>query len=99
MRVRWSELSKKSLANIYDFIFEDSPQNAEMVITTLIALGESLSDHKIEYTQDLVINTKQFHFIIKWSNKIIYKTTVNEVIILDVFNVNQNPERLESLKS
>lgn len=39
MRVRWSELSKESLANIYDFIFEDSPQNAEMVITSLIALG------------------------------------------------------------
>ena len=99
MRVRWSELSKESLANIYDFIFEDSPQNAEMVITSLIALGESLSNPKIEYSQDLIINDQRYRFIPKWSYKIIYERTVKEVIILDVFNVNQNPQKLEKLKS
>jgi len=99
MKVRWSKRSRESLTNIYDYIFEDSPQNAEMVIKTLIDLGNSLSNPKIEYSQDLIINDERFRFIPKWSYKIIYERTENEVIILDVFNVNQNPGKLLSLKS
>lgn len=99
MKVRWSKRSRESLANIYDYIFEDSPQNAEMVIKTLIDLGNSLSNPKIENSQDLIINDERFRFIPKWSYKIIYERTENEVIILDVFNVNQNPGKLLSLKS
>lgn len=99
MKVRWSIQSKQSLTNIYDFISEQSPQNAEMVVNTLIELGESLSNPRVEYSQDLIINDKRYRFIPKWSYKIIYKRTVKEVIILDVFNVNQNPQKLEKLKS
>lgn len=99
MKVRWSKRSRESLTNIYDYIFEDSPQNAEMVIKTLIDLGNSLSNPKIENSQDLIINDERFRFIPKWSYKIIYERTENEVIILDVFNVNQNPGKLLSLKS
>jgi len=36
MKVVWSNQAKESLAQIYDYIFEDSPQNAENVIETLI---------------------------------------------------------------
>lgn len=99
MKVRWSKRSRESLTNIYDYIFEDSPQNAEMVIKTLIDLGNSLSNPKIENSQDLIINDERFRFIPKWSYKIIYERTENDVIILDVFNVNQNPGKLLSLKS
>lgn len=44
MKVIWSEQAKESLAQIYDYTFEDSPQNAEMVFNTLFELGNSLSD-------------------------------------------------------
>lgn len=41
-KVVWSDEAKESLAHIYDHIFEDSPQNAEHVIDTLLELGNSL---------------------------------------------------------
>ncbi|WP_416337319.1 type II toxin-antitoxin system RelE/ParE family toxin [Galbibacter sp. EGI 63066] len=44
MLVVWSEEAKNSLTDIYDYIFSDSPQNAEMVLDTLLELGNSLGN-------------------------------------------------------
>lgn len=98
MKVIWSKLAKESLAQIYDYIFEDSPQNAEMVFNTLFELGNSLSDEKVEYTKDLIINEERFRSAPKWSYKIIYERTESSVIILDIFNTYQNPKRLSRYK-
>ncbi len=38
--VVWSKASLDSLESIYSFIFSKSPQNAEMVIETLLILGD-----------------------------------------------------------
>ncbi|HKK82149.1 MAG TPA: type II toxin-antitoxin system RelE/ParE family toxin [Prolixibacteraceae bacterium] len=98
MKVIWSKLAKESLAQIYDYIFEDSPQNAEMVFNTLFELGNSLSDEKVEYAKDLIINEERFRIIPKWSYKIIYERTESLVIILDIFNTYRNPKRLGRYK-
>jgi plasmid stabilization system protein ParE len=98
MKVLWSDQAKENLAQIYDYIFEDSPQNAENVIETLIEIGNSLSDKRFDYSKDLIINEERFKSIPKWSYKIVYERTEDEVIILDVFNTNQNPEKLKKLK-
>ena len=41
--VEWSEDSISSMQSIYDYIFEISPQNAELVVDTLFDLGEKLN--------------------------------------------------------
>lgn len=70
MDVFWSKEAMHSLANIYDYIFENSPKNANLVFETLLALGNSLSDERFEYTKELVINTEVFqNGIIKLSMK------------------------------
>lgn len=97
MKVRWSIQAMQSLAFIYDYIYKDSPQNAEKVFNTLLNIGNSLSDPFVEYSMDLIINDKQFRFIPKWSYKIIYERRNEEILILDIFSVHQNPEKLLNL--
>ena len=83
-----------SLSKIYDDIFKDSPQNAEVVFNTLYDLGNSLSNEQFEYSKELIINKEKFRFIPKWSYKIIYERKVDKVAIIDVFNSRQNPKKL-----
>ncbi|MPS72501.1 MAG: type II toxin-antitoxin system RelE/ParE family toxin [Chryseobacterium sp.] len=97
-KVVWSDNAKESLADIYDYIFENSPQNAEHVIDTLLELGNSLEDSRFDYSKDLIIDNDRFRFIPKWSYKIIYERKNNEVRIIDVFGTKQNPEILKKYK-
>ncbi|AZB22259.1 type II toxin-antitoxin system RelE/ParE family toxin [Kaistella haifensis] len=97
-KVEWSEEAKESLADIYDYIFESSPKNAEYVIETLLELGNTLKDSRFDYSKDLIINSDRFRFIPKWSYKIIYERKNNEVRIIDVFGTKQNPEILKKYK-
>ena len=94
MKVIWTEKSKESLLDIYNYIFEKSPQNALMVFDELTALGNSLNDTKLEYSKDLIVNDLAVRFVSKWSFKIIYERTPNEVIIIDVFGSHQSPNKL-----
>ena len=94
MKVVWSDEAKYSLLQIYNYIAKHSIKNAKMVINTLTDLGESLSDKKLEYSKDLILNDERYRSVSKWSFKIIYERTDNEVIILEVFNSYQNPDKL-----
>lgn len=94
MKVSWSEKARESLANIYDYIYPHSPQNAEKVIDTLLETGNTLGDKRFEYAKDPVIQKEKYRFIPKWSYKIIYERTKTSVIILDVFHTKQNPDRI-----
>jgi plasmid stabilization system protein ParE len=98
MEVVWSEEAKQSLQNIYDAIFKDSPQNANHVVESLLDLGSSLKNPKIEYAKEPIINKKRFRFIPKWSYKIIYERANNKVVILDVFNSKQHPNKMNWIK-
>lgn len=97
MKVVWSEKAKISMAHIYDYIFEFSPQNAEMDLHTFLELTAKLADDRFNYSKDLIINKERYRFIPKWGYKIIYERTENEVIILDIFNTKQNPENLKNI--
>ena len=52
MIVVWSLEAKKSLSEIYNYIFEDSPQNAGKVLNKIIDLAESLQDERYDYAID-----------------------------------------------
>lgn len=97
MKVLWTQESKESLQHIYNHIFEESPQNALSVFNELVLLGESLSDEKIEYSKDLIVNDDAVRFVSKWSYKIIYERMADHVIIIDVFSTKKNPKKLLKL--
>jgi plasmid stabilization system protein ParE len=97
LKVVWSNQAKFSLLEIYEFIAKHSMQNAVMVIETLTALGESLSNENLEYSKDIILDDERFRSVTKWSFKIVYERTKSKVIILDVFNSHQNPKKLIKL--
>ena len=41
--VVWSQASLDSLETIHNFIFQNSPKNAEMVVDALLNLGDDLA--------------------------------------------------------
>lgn len=95
MNVIWSQEAKTSLTEIYNYIFEDSPQNAEKVLNKIIDVAESSQDERYEFAIDPIINKEKFRHISIWSYKIIYERTKNGVLILDIFNGKQNPAKLK----
>lgn len=44
MRVVWSEKARNALADIYDYVYQDSPETAEKVLETLVGKATSLED-------------------------------------------------------
>tara|TARA_R110000868_G_C10752364_1_gene753274 strand:+ start:576 stop:869 length:294 start_codon:yes stop_codon:yes gene_type:complete len=94
MTVVWSTEAKESLAKIYFYILKASPQNAELVLDKIIALAESLQDSRFEFTIDPIINKDKFRHKSIWSYKIIYERKQDTVLIIDIFNGKQSPERL-----
>jgi plasmid stabilization system protein ParE len=67
MRVTWTKQARESLANIYDHIRRDNPSDAKKVLETLLEKGNSLSDPRVEYPMDPIINNKRYRFILQWS--------------------------------
>lgn len=95
MNLVWSKEASNSLATIYFYILEDSPQNAAMVIDKIIELAETLQDERFEYSIDPIINKQRFRHISIWSYKIIYERNADNVVILDIFDGRQNPKKLD----
>lgn len=94
MNLVWSEEARNSLARIHFYILQESPQNAEMVVDKIIELAEDLKDERFEYSIDPIINKQKFRHISIWSYKIIYERSFENVIILDIFDARQNPDKL-----
>lgn len=94
MTVVWSKEAKEFVSKIYFYILEDSSQNAEMVLDKIISLVESLHDSRYEFAIDPIINKVRFRHISIWSYKIIYERKLDSVLILEIFNGKQNPNRL-----
>lgn len=85
-----------SLTSIYDYIYERSPQNAMNVLDKLLELGNSLADDFVLYSIDPIINKQNFRHISLWSYKLIYEIQNDKVVILEVFDGRQNPDKLDS---
>lgn len=94
MKVIWSKQARKSLANIYDHIRQDNQKKAEKVLETLLEKADSLSDSRIEYPVDPIVNKDRYRFILQWNYKIIYERMHDKVIIIDIFHTSQNPGKM-----
>ena len=97
MNVVWSEETRLSLESIYQYISKYSPRNAEMVIDTLLDIGESPQDTSVEYAKEPILNDERFRVIPKWNYKLVYERKQNKVVILDVFSTKQNPMKMKKI--
>jgi plasmid stabilization system protein ParE len=94
MKVVWSERAKISLADIYEYVYQDSKEAADRVLESILEKAESLQDDRIDYPKDPILNDERFRFILQWSFKIIYERTKTTVIIIDIFHTRKDPGKM-----
>lgn len=60
--VEWSEDALFSMQSIYDYIFGESPQNADLVVDTLFDLGEKLNIFPEKNSKEPLFNSEKIRF-------------------------------------
>lgn len=84
--VIWSKESFLSLQLIYEYIFEDSPQNAQMVIETLLDLGDDLCIFPEKNPVEPIFKDQSIRFFPKWNFKIVYKIEEKRIFIINIYS-------------
>ena len=93
--IKWDEFAVRNLNAIYEYIALDSVAAARHVKKSIVLLVRKLADFPEKYLKEEFPNN--FRSVTKWSYKIIYEVTTEEIIILDVFHVKQNPQKIKSI--
>ena len=91
----WESRAEQELQEIYDYIFLDSPQNAENVITELVAIAEYISNMPYKHPKEPYFNDENIRFVPKWSYKIIYEIGDIDITIISVFNTSKSSIRIK----
>lgn len=90
----WESRAQQELQDIYDYIFLNSPQNAENFITELVSIAEGISNMPFKYPKEPYFNDENIRFVPKWTYKIIYLIGDIDITILSVFNTSQKSIRI-----
>jgi toxin ParE1/3/4 len=88
--VLWSKASLDSLETIYNFISENSPQNAEMVVDTLLNLGDDLAKFPEKNPREPLYNDESIRYFPKWNFKIVYRIEENRILIINIYSTKMN---------
>ena len=88
--VVWSKASLDSLEIIYNFIFENSSQNAEMVVDTLLNLGDDLAKFPERNPREPLYNDESIRYFPKWNFKIVYRIEENRILIINIYSTKMN---------
>lgn len=93
--VNWSEDAIFSMQCIYDYIFEESPQNADLVVDTLFDFGDKLNIFPEKNPEEPLYNDEKIRFFPKWNYKIVYRIEEKRIYILDVFSTLQDYHKVK----
>ncbi|NOT76897.1 MAG: type II toxin-antitoxin system RelE/ParE family toxin [Cyclobacteriaceae bacterium] len=90
----WDKQAYYSLQQVYDYIKEDSPVNAEKVRKGILRITDSLATHPEKYPPDKyrTKNMGSYRAFEKYSYRVTYRITHKEIIILRVRHVKQEPK-------
>ncbi len=92
-RVIWAPSAKTSLRKAYQYIKKDSPKNAGKVRDTLLEMIGKLPSHPTRYTLDRfkLNNPGNYRAFEKYSYRVTYRHTPEEIYILRIRHVKRNP--------
>ena len=95
MKILWRKKASDDLEAIYNYIKEESPQNAIMVFNKIYDLANSLIVFPEKYPVEPTLNNPNVRFAVIWSFKIIYISEKDTIYILRIFNTKRNPKKLK----
>lgn len=97
-RILWSPQASDDLKDIYQYIYQVSPNGADIVFETLVDLVDSLQKYPERFPVEPALEEydKEFRFIPKWNYKIIYRVNhiAKLVIIARIFGTRQGLDKL-----
>ena len=88
--VVWSRASLDSLETIYNFIFQNSPQNAEMVVDALLNIGDDLAKFPERNPREPLFKDESIRYFPKWNFKIVYRIEENRILIINIYSTKMN---------
>ncbi len=95
--VIWPAPAKSDLKEIYDFIKQQSPQNAEVVRKAIIDASKELPNYPLKYQKEYVIakySGRSFHYrVVKRRFKLIYEIGETTIRIEAVFDTKSDPAK------
>ena len=91
--VIWSVNAIASIQHVYDYIYIQSPQNADLVVETLFDLGDELNIFPEKNPIEPLFSLNEIRFFPKWNFKIVYRIELHRIYILDVFSTKQIPNK------
>ncbi|WP_339883340.1 type II toxin-antitoxin system RelE/ParE family toxin [Polaribacter vadi] len=94
MQIIWDSKANIDLTENIKYIAKKSPQNALMVLDTLLELPNSLIKFPYSYPIEPFYNDENVRFITKWSFKMVYYIRGNTIYIMRIFNTNILPKRI-----
>lgn len=92
MEVIWSKRSVENLRLIWEFYKKRSLSGANKMVQGIKTKGDSLSPN-ILHQREENLQPNQYRAIYKYF-KIIYMIKNNQVLILQIFDARQNPDKL-----
>jgi plasmid stabilization system protein ParE len=98
--VRWDDSAAQSLQGIFEIIKEESPIQAKRVKDALLLLARSLDDFPEKFSKEFYLadEPNNYRSVSKWSYKMVYEVTDDEIIIVMLFHGRQGQEVMERLK-
>ncbi len=94
MQIIWDSKANTDLSENIKYIARKSPQNALMVLDTLLELPNSIIKFPFSYPIEPFYNNENVRFITKWSFKMVYYIKSDTIYIMRVFNTNMEPTRI-----
>jgi len=86
MKLRWMPQARADLRAIYEFIAEDSPQNATRMIERLLDRAEGVVDFPRSGRMVPEYHQEDIREIIETPYRIIYRTLENRIDVLTVMH-------------
>ena len=98
IRIKWSELSKRQLNDIYDYYsLKVSPRIARNIINRIIERVSILETNPFAGSKEELLKEypKDFRYLVESNYKIIYWEKENLITIASVFDSRQNPGKMK----
>jgi plasmid stabilization system protein ParE len=100
MKIIWHADALHTLHESFDYIKQQSPQNALLVLEQLLDFGDHLGlfPDKFPFCRKSVLRRKKLHCVTYLNHTFIYGVKKNQLYIFNLVHASQHPKKLQVKK-